>query len=72
MLGVRHDKAMHTVENMSQNPDFGPCVQVGHMVEIGSGAKRSIITYALNKRQSIAVAAEDLYDIRYVSTVCVF
>ena len=57
LLDVRHDKAMLKVAEMAKEPEFGACVQTGHMVKIGSGAERAIQTYQLNKRQSIAVAA---------------
>lgn len=58
ILGVRHDNAMRTITEMTKDVDFGPCAQIEHMVDIGSGAQRSIQTYSLNKRQSIAVAAK--------------
>ena len=58
ILGVRHDKAMAKVTEMAKEAEFGACVQIGHMVDIGSGAQSCIQTYALDKRQSIAVAAK--------------
>lgn len=58
ILKVRHDNATRTVKTMTKNPKFGACPQTEVMVEIGSGAKRAVLTYVLTKRQSYAVAAK--------------
>lgn len=58
ILKVRHDNATRTVNTMTKNPKFGACPQTEVMVEIGSGAKRAVLTYVLTKRQSYAVAAK--------------
>lgn len=58
ILGVRHNDAMKTVENMSQDPSFGTITKISYMFQIGQGGQRTAVTYALNKRQSIAVAAK--------------
>lgn len=54
ILGVRHDKALLTVENMSQNPDFGTMSKMDIVYNVKG---QTTVTYVLNKRQSIAVAA---------------
>ena len=54
MLKVRHDNAMRTVAEMVQDTGFGHAPQIEERYNSG---RNSLITYALNKRQSIAVAA---------------
>lgn len=44
ILKVRHDNATRTVNTMTKNPKFGACPQTEVMVEIGSGAKRAVLT----------------------------
>ena len=58
ILGVRHNDAMKTVENMSQNPDFGMITEISYSYKMPMGGDRIMETYNLNKRQSIAVAAK--------------
>ena len=57
MLGVRHDNAMRVVENMAETPDFGQLLKSRISYSKGNNATGFIDTYALTKRQSIAVAA---------------
>ena len=54
MLRVRHDNAMRTVSEMLLDTSFGHAPQIEERYNSG---KNVLITYALNKRQSIAVAA---------------
>ena len=55
ILGVRHDNAMRTVSEMAQDMVFGHAPQIEERYNSG---KNTLITYRLNKRQSIAVAAK--------------
>lgn len=57
MLKVRHDNAMRVVENMAESPDFGELLKLRSSYKNNFGATLPLNTYALNKRQSIAVAA---------------
>ena len=55
ILGVRHDNAMRTVAAMMVDEAFGYAPQIEERYNSG---KNTLITYRLNKRQSIAVAAK--------------
>lgn len=57
MLKVRHDNAMQTVKLMMLDTAFGASPEIQEKIKTGGGGERTITTYALNKRQSIAVAA---------------
>jgi hypothetical protein len=57
LLDVRHNDAVSVVERMSADSGFGTCTKISYMLTIGNNAKRAMETYQLNKRQSIAVAA---------------
>ena len=54
MLNVRHDNAMRAVAEMLSDPSFGHAPQIEERYNSG---RNILITYALTKRQSIAVAA---------------
>ena len=54
MLKVRHDNAMQTVKLMMLDASFGHAPEIQERYNSG---KNVLTTYALNKRQSIAVAA---------------
>ena len=56
-LKVRHDKAMLKVEEMAESPEFGQVSKMDISYSKGNNATGFIETYALNKRQSIAVTA---------------
>lgn len=58
LLEVRHNNAMRVVSEMLENQDFGSATQIEYLITVGKGAKQTITTYQLNKRQSIAVAAK--------------
>ena len=57
LLDVRHDKAMLKVAAMAESPDFGQVSILDISYEKGYGALGLTKTYQLDKRQSIAVAA---------------
>ena len=57
LLDVRHNDAMKTVEAICQNPEFGLATKIPYPIISGKGREQFIETYQLNKRQSIAVAA---------------
>lgn len=57
MLKVRHNNAMQTVKLMMLDTAFGASTEIQEKIKTGGGGERTITTYALNKRQSIAVAA---------------
>ena len=57
MLKVRHNDAMQTVVTMAKSPDFGELRKSRSSYKNNFGATLPLDTYALNKRQSIAVAA---------------
>lgn len=54
LLEVRHDNAMRVVNKMVENKDFGTAPQI----EESYNGKQTTLTYKLNKRQSLAVAAK--------------
>jgi len=54
LLEVEHNKAMHKVEKMAKDPEFGTVAKTD-IVYNDKG--QTIETYQLNKRQSIAAAA---------------
>lgn len=54
LLEVRHDNAMRTVSKMCENQDFGNAPQIEERTTQGN----NYLTYQLDKRQSIAVAAK--------------
>ena len=54
MLNVRHDNAMRAVAEMLSDPSFGHAPQIEERYNSG---RNILITYALTKRQSIAVAS---------------
>ena len=54
LLEVRHDNAMRVVAKMLEEPGFGSSPQIEEMKNNASG---SLVTYQLDKRQSLAVAA---------------
>lgn len=57
LLSVRHDKAMKIVEKMAEDQSFGSVSKMDSQYVSGKGRTETIKTYALNKRQSIAVAS---------------
>jgi len=56
LLEVRHNDAMNIVEKMATGPEFGLLRKIRTKQKTGFGEKE-IDTYALDKRQSIAVSA---------------
>ena len=54
---VRHNNAMAVVENMAKDEAFGELLEFSSSYTNNFGAVLPLNTYALNKRQSIAVAA---------------
>lgn len=56
-LKVRHDNAVIVVRNMLEDEAFGSSPEIQEKINTGKGGSRYITTYALNKRQSIAVTA---------------
>lgn len=57
LLKTRHNDAMLVVENMSKNQDFGMITKVPYSYKMPNGGNKTLDTYQLNKRQSLAVAA---------------
>ena len=58
LLGVRHNDAMHIVERMAENEEFGAITKIPYSHTMPTGGQKQLETYQLNKRQSIAVAAK--------------
>ena len=54
---VRHNDAMNVVRSMAENESFGTITKISYTLKMPNNASKSMETYALNKRQSIAVAA---------------
>jgi phage antirepressor YoqD-like protein len=54
LLDVRHNNAIRTVSEMAESPDFGDVTKIEYRTKMGNTYE----TYALNQRQSIAVAAK--------------
>ena len=54
---VRHNNAMSVVENLAKDAAFGELLKISSSYINNFGATLPLETYALNKRQSIAVAA---------------
>ncbi len=57
LLDVRHDRAMLKVAEMAESPEFGWVSIFDTQYSSGKGRIETIKTYQLDKRQSIAVAA---------------
>jgi hypothetical protein len=58
LLEVRHNNAMLTVEKMAATPEFGELLKISSSYINNIGAALPLETYALDKRQSIAVSAQ--------------
>jgi phage regulator Rha-like protein len=58
LLETRHNNAMKVVEKMAKSPEFGELLKISSSYKNNLGAELPIETYALNKRQSVAVAAK--------------
>ena len=56
-LKVRHNDAMSVVRSMSEDYAFGTITKISYTSKMPNNASKSLDTYALTKRQSIAVAA---------------
>lgn len=57
LLDVRHNDAVSVVEKMTDNPEFGTITKISYTLPMPNNASRQMETYQLDKRQSIAVAA---------------
>lgn len=57
LLDVRHNNAMRTVAEMAEDKAFGMITQIEYSYPMPNGGTRTMETYRLDKRQSIAVAA---------------
>ena len=57
MVKTRHNDAMGVVERMMASVDFGTATKISYLFYANNGAAQTLMTYQLNKRQSIAVAA---------------
>ena len=58
ILEVRHNDAMQTVRLMMRDPAFSCATEISYHMPAAPGVRaQTITTFALNKRQSIAVAA---------------
>lgn len=58
LLETRHNNAMKVVEKMAESPEFGELQKISSSYVNNLGAILPLDTYALNKRQSLAVAAK--------------
>ena len=58
LLETRHNDAMKVVEKMAESPEFGAITKISYSFQMPNNAVGTKQTYALNKRQSIAVAAK--------------
>lgn len=57
LLETRHNDAMRIVEKMAESPEFGTITKISYSYKMPNNAVGKKETYALNKRQSVAVAA---------------
>lgn len=58
LIGVQHSKAMEKVKKLAKEPSFGWVSKMDFQYSSGKGRVETIETYALNKKQAIAVGAK--------------
>jgi hypothetical protein len=58
LIGVEHNKAMKKVAKLAEEPSFGKLDKMATYYVNGAGASVGLETYALNKKQAIAVGAK--------------